>query len=250
MPCSAPFLFGDSTLISMVGKSCGSTALVMEKVPLPLSGTRNVPADAAFPCPGLTYQHSYHFESPKFSRCCTVKVISQLPEASCRAVAVPEAACPDPGGGRSLKATGLLRETATEARQDEDGGDDGRRCCACDGEQARSARPAGEANDLGHARRAVRQPRSLAKRAGIWIASWMTDPRPLPGGPTGTLWIFVAVQSCAAAALPLGGLLPRARWRWCGLRARAVARQLAAGAGASGRAGRTRPRRPGSAGSR
>lgn len=35
VPASAPFLFGDWIVIAMVGKSCGSTALVMEKVPLP-----------------------------------------------------------------------------------------------------------------------------------------------------------------------------------------------------------------------
>jgi hypothetical protein len=33
-------------------------------------------------CCGLMYQHSYHWESPRFLRPCTVNVMSQLPEAS------------------------------------------------------------------------------------------------------------------------------------------------------------------------
>ena len=59
---------GGSTVISIVRKSAGSTALVMVKVrscylrrgtcqPVPLAG-------AAVP----TYQHSYHFASSKFLR--------------------------------------------------------------------------------------------------------------------------------------------------------------------------------------
>ena len=47
-----------------------------------------MPADATFRFPGFAYQHSYHFASPKLLRCFTVRVISQLPEASSRAVAV------------------------------------------------------------------------------------------------------------------------------------------------------------------
>ena len=43
-------------------------SLVMEKVPLPLSGTRNVPAEATCRCCVLTYQHWYHFASLKFLR--------------------------------------------------------------------------------------------------------------------------------------------------------------------------------------
>ena len=68
-------------VISIVGKSWGSTALVMKNVPLPLSGTRNVPAEPTRRCCGLTYQHSYHWESPKFLRPDTVKVMSQLQHA-------------------------------------------------------------------------------------------------------------------------------------------------------------------------
>jgi hypothetical protein len=51
LPWRAPFLFGGWSLISILLKLCGSTVLVMEKVPLPLFGTRNVPADA--PAGGL-----------------------------------------------------------------------------------------------------------------------------------------------------------------------------------------------------
>ena len=82
MPARAPFLVGGPFVISIVGKSRGSTALVMVKVPLPVSGTRNVPAEPTCRCCGLTYQHSYHREFPRFFRPCTVKVMSQLPEAS------------------------------------------------------------------------------------------------------------------------------------------------------------------------
>lgn len=46
LPWRTPFLFGGWSLISILLKLCGSTALVMEKIPLPLFGTRNVPADA------------------------------------------------------------------------------------------------------------------------------------------------------------------------------------------------------------
>ena len=82
MPAREPSLLGGPIVTSIVGKSRGSTALVMENVPLPLSGTRNVPAEPTWRCCGLTYQHSYHLESPKFLRPDTVKVMSQLPEAS------------------------------------------------------------------------------------------------------------------------------------------------------------------------
>jgi hypothetical protein len=84
----------------------------MEKVPLPLFGTRNVPADATCGCPALSapaYQHSYHGESPEVLRCRTVRVIFQLPDASDRATAVPEAVCVDPGGGVRLKVTTSAR---------------------------------------------------------------------------------------------------------------------------------------------
>jgi len=82
VPAREPSLLGGPIVISIVGKSWGSTALVMENVLLPLSGTRKVPAVATCRCCGLTYQHSYHWESPKFLSPCTVKVMSQLPEAS------------------------------------------------------------------------------------------------------------------------------------------------------------------------
>ena len=82
VPARAPFLLGGPIVISIVGKSRGLTALVMEKVPLPLSGTRNEPAEPASRCCGLTYQHSYHRESPRFFSPDTVKVMSQLPEES------------------------------------------------------------------------------------------------------------------------------------------------------------------------
>jgi hypothetical protein len=58
MPARAPFLLGAWIVISIVGKSCGSTTLVMEKVPL--GGTRNAPADATCWPPRLVYQHPYH----------------------------------------------------------------------------------------------------------------------------------------------------------------------------------------------
>jgi hypothetical protein len=83
VPARAPVLLGGPIVISIVGKSRGSTALVMENVPVPLSGTRNVPAEPASRCCGLRYQHSYHREAPRFFRPDTVKVMSQLPEASC-----------------------------------------------------------------------------------------------------------------------------------------------------------------------
>ena len=90
VPARAPFLFGDWIVISIVEKSRGSAALVMEKVLLPLSGKRNVPADAT--CPSrLTYQHPYHGSGSKCLRWRTAKVTSQLPEASWRAVACPVA---------------------------------------------------------------------------------------------------------------------------------------------------------------
>jgi transposase-like protein len=68
VPDRAPVLSGGPIVISILEKSCGSTALVMEKVPLPLSGTRNVPAEATCRCWVLTYQHWYNFASPKFLR--------------------------------------------------------------------------------------------------------------------------------------------------------------------------------------
>ena len=56
-PARAPVLLGGPSVISIVGKSCGSTAVVMEKVPLPLPGTWNVPAAATCWRFRLTYQH-------------------------------------------------------------------------------------------------------------------------------------------------------------------------------------------------
>ena len=80
MPPRAPLLVGDWSVISILEKSCGSAALVMEKVLLPLGPTRNVPAEATWPV-RLTYQHSYHGAGSWCLRWATVRVISQLPEA-------------------------------------------------------------------------------------------------------------------------------------------------------------------------
>src|SRR5581483_8414283 len=91
-------------VISMDWKSLGSAELVMAKVPLPPDGTTNVPADTAWRPSRLTYQHSYHRFGPTVLRWRTVRVIFQLPEVSCWAVAEPEAGRPGPWGGTSWKA--------------------------------------------------------------------------------------------------------------------------------------------------
>ena len=71
-----------------------------------------MPADATCGCPvspAPTYQHSHHGESPKVLRCRTVRVIYQLPDASGRATAVPEAVCVDPRGEVRLNVTTAAR---------------------------------------------------------------------------------------------------------------------------------------------
>src|ERR1700722_20099512 len=92
LPPSAPSLFRDWSVTSMVWKLRGSTALVMANVLLPPDGTTKVPAEAACAPSWLRYQHSYQGSSPKGLRCCTVKVTPQLPEASWGAIARPVAA--------------------------------------------------------------------------------------------------------------------------------------------------------------
>jgi hypothetical protein len=103
--------FGDWSVISIVRKSRGSTALVMANVLLPPDGTRNVPADAACRPSWLTYQHSYHGIGSKCLRCCTVKVMSQLPEASWRASACPVAA-PKPSALAAAVARSVITNVA------------------------------------------------------------------------------------------------------------------------------------------
>ena len=138
-------------MITIVLKSWGSTALVMVNVWLLLSETRNdqrchLPLSRLEPM----YQHSYHLASPKFLRCCTVKVMFQLPDASWRAVACPVAA-PTPltlAAVVAVKRDDRGGPASEKAERDGDGGrDDGSGDGDDSGQAASVASPYRQAGD-------------------------------------------------------------------------------------------------------